>query len=102
MTENHHVIPKQRIKIAVGRVAIKSKQNQPLTAGERKLLDTPRSTVLGDRRNQVTLSRARHHRAHAFERLREDQLPRLIDEFAADYGLEAALERELRLIRESP
>lgn len=101
MTESHHIVRQQTIKIAVGRAAIKAKQNQPLTDGERRLLDTPLSTILRDRRNIVRLSRARHHRAHGFERLREDQLPRLIDEFAADYGLEWALERELRLIREA-
>ena len=99
--EDHHVIQQQRIKIAVGRAAIKDKQNQPLSDGERRLLETPLSTILRDRRNIVRLpSQARHHRAHSgHERLTEGDLPRLIDEFAADYALEWALEHELQLIR---
>lgn len=102
MSQDHHVIRQQRIKILVGRAALKRKQNRPLSDGEHKLLTTPLSIVLGDKRNQVQIKSVdRHHRAHQGskpERLQREELPRLIDEFAADYGLEAELERELALI----
>lgn len=100
--EDHHVIPQQRIKIEVGKVALKEKRFELLTEPERRLLNTPLSTILDDRRNIVRISRTLHHRAHnGFERLRRDQLPRLIDDFAGDYALESALEHELRLIDEA-
>jgi hypothetical protein len=99
VSEGHHVIPKQRVKIAVGRAAIKDKQGQELSDGERRLLDTPLTTILRDPRNIVHLSRTRHHRAHGgFERLKPEELPRGIEEFADDYGLRWALEHELRLM----
>lgn len=102
MAEDHHVIPQQRIKIAIGRVAIKSKRfDVELTEAERRLLDTPLTRILGDRRNIVRISRTRHHRAHngvVPERLKREQLPRDIEDFAAEYALESALEHELRLI----
>lgn len=99
MSEKHHVIPQQRIKIAIGRVAIKSKQGVELTEAEQRLLDTPLWRVLNDHRNIVPISRKRHHRAHhGFERLTPDELPDEIDVFAADYALEWALDHELRLM----
>lgn len=103
MSDNHHVIPQQRIKIAVGRVAIKSKTpGRELTDAEVNLLTTPLSTILRDRRNIVRISRKRHHRAHqGFERLTEKDLPEGIHDFAAEYALEPALEHELRLMREA-
>lgn len=102
MAEDHHVIPQQRIKIARSQVAIKTKTvGAELTDAERRLLDTPLTTILRDRRNIVRLSRERHHRAHGFERLRENQLPRGIYDFAEEYALRPALEHELALIREA-
>jgi hypothetical protein len=99
MSEGHHVIPQQRIKIAVGRVAIKAKTRGDLSDAERKLLDTPLTTILRDQRNIVRLSRTRHHRAHnGFERLTRRELPRGIEEFADEYALTSALEHELTLI----
>jgi hypothetical protein len=101
--QDHHVIRQQTIKQAVSAAAVKDRTvGKDLSDGERNLLETPLSTVLNDRRNIVRIkSVERHHRAHQGsepERLSRDELPRLIDEFAADYGLEWALERELELI----
>lgn len=101
MSEDHHVIPQQRIKIARSRVAIKVKTlgASELSDAEVRLYKTPLSTILGDRRNIVRLKRARHHRAHnGFERLTRNDLPGQLDEFASWYALEAALDHELRLI----
>jgi len=98
-SEGHHIVPRQRIKQARSRMAIQRKLNRPMTPAEVRLLDTPLGRILDDRRNIIRLSRTRHHRAHGgFERLRRDQLPREIEDFAADFALEAALEHELRLI----
>lgn len=99
MSEGHHVIPQQRIKQAVSTCAVKQKLGKKLTLGEERLLSTPLPDVLGDQRNIVKLSREAHHRAHHFERLSEHQLPAGIRAFARQYGLEPALERELRLMR---
>jgi hypothetical protein len=104
VSDPHHVIPQQRIKIARSAVAVKVKTRglSALTFAEWKLYDTPLSVILSDRRNIVTLSRRLHHRAHnGFERLRENQLPTGIHDFAAEYGLEAALDHELRLMSTS-
>lgn len=101
VSEGHHVIPQQRIKIARGRVAIKLKTRgiPALTDSERRLLDTPLHEILEDRRNIVRLSRERHHRAHnGFERLTRRQLPAGIHDFVREYALEAALDHELQLI----
>ena len=102
MSEQHHIVPQQRIKIAIGRVAVKAKIHgeDALTEAERRLLKTPLTTILRDPRNLVRLSRTLHHRAHqGFERLDPDKLPDGVDDFAADYALEWALEHELRLMR---
>lgn len=99
MSEGHHILRQQTVKQAVSAAAVKVKIGKPISAGEQRLLDTPLTVVLNDPRNIVKLSRAAHHRAHHAERLRENQLPRGIYDFASDYGLEAALDRELALIR---
>lgn len=99
MSEGHHIIPQQRIKQAVSAAAVKRKLGKKLTLGEERLLLTPLSDVLADQRNIVRLSRDAHHRAHHFERLSERQLPAGIRTFARQYGLEHALDRELRLMR---
>lgn len=104
MSDRHHVIQQQRIKIAIGRAAVKRKLHgeDSLSGGERRLLATPLTTILRDERNIVRISRTLHHRAHnGFERLDPDKLPRGIEDFAADYGLEWALDHELRLMREA-
>lgn len=104
MAEWHHVIPQGRIKDRVSAIAIKRKQNRPLTEAEERLLDTPLSVILADRRNQVRLQRKLHHRAHHGAnpyRLKPEQLPRGIHDFAEHFALEGALDRELRLIREA-
>ena len=103
MPEGHHIIKQQTLKQAVSKAAVKQKiVGKELTPGEKRLLETPLSTVLADTRNIVRIPQVeRHHRAHQGsepERLKRDELPRLIDEFAADYGLEAELEHELALI----
>lgn len=101
MSEQHHVIKQQTIKIAVGRVAIKAKQNRELTEAEDRLLSTPLTRILGDHRNLVRLTRTLHHRAHNGVRplrLTREQLPGGIKDFAAEYALESALDHELRLI----
>jgi hypothetical protein len=99
VSEGHHVIPKQRIKIRRSAVAIKDKRHERLSPGERRLLVTPLTRILADRRNIVRISRKLHHRAHqGFERLTAAQLPAGLQDFAADYGLEAALDHELRLL----
>lgn len=101
MSEGHHIIPQQRIKIAKSAVAVKLKVHglSSLTDAEWHLCETPLGDILADRRNIVRLAPRRHHRAqHGFERLRRDQLPDGIEDFAAEYALEAALEHELRLI----
>lgn len=103
MPQSHHVIQKGRIKDRVGEVAVKQKLYGAgsLTDAERRLLETPLSRILDDRRNQVVLSNNLHHRAHAGAkpyRIPEDKLPRGIHDFAEEYALEGALERELRLI----
>jgi hypothetical protein len=101
MAESHHVIPQIRIAQRVSALAIKAKQNRELTAAEQHLLDTPLSAVLDDRRNQVRLKRNLHHRAHHGAnpyRLKRKDLPRGIHDFAEEYALEGALDRELRLI----
>jgi hypothetical protein len=107
MAEFHHVIPQQRIKIARSRVAIKIKTlgASELTDAEHRLFTTPLQTILDDRRNQVRLKRSLHHRAHHGAnpyRLKPDQLPRGIEDFAAEYALEAALDHELRLLTATP
>lgn len=102
MSQNHHVIPQQRIAQRVSALAIKRKQNQKLTRAEKRLLDTPLSQVLNDRRNIARISNELHHRAHngvRAYRIPEDKLPRGIHDFAEHFALEGALERELRLIR---
>lgn len=97
--EDHHVIPQQRMKVARSCVAIKRKRFEELTEAEARLLDTPLSRILGDRRNIVRISRTLHHRAHnGFERLKPADLPDGIYEFAEEYALEPALEHELRLM----
>lgn len=104
MAESHHIVPRQRIAQRVSALAIKRKQNQPLTEAEERLLDTPLSVILDDRRNQVRLRRKLHHRAHHGAnpyRLKPEQLPRGLHDFAEEYALEGALDRELRLIREA-
>lgn len=104
MSDKHHVIPQQRIKIAIGNVALKAKMQgeDALTDAERTLLVTPLTTILRDGRNIVRLSRTLHHRAHGgFERLDPRKLPTGIEDFAAEYALEWALEHELRLMREA-
>lgn len=103
MSQDHHVIPQQRIKIARSAVAVKLKLHglAALSDGEWRLYDTPLSVILNDRRNIVRLKNELHHRAHngvTPYRLTRDQLPGEIDVFAAEYALEAALEHELRLI----
>lgn len=101
MAEDHHVIRQISIKQRVSRVAIKAKRFEELTDAEQRLLDTPLTTILRDRRNIVRISNVRHHRAHNGvkpQRLKREQLPRDIEDFAAEYALEAALEHELRLI----
>lgn len=99
MSEQHHVIPQQRIKQARSKVAIKQKRFEELTQAEDRLLNTPLTRILGDDRNRVRLSRKRHHRAHnGFERLTERELPAGIHDFAAEYALEPALDHELRLM----
>jgi hypothetical protein len=99
MSEKHHVIPQQRIKQARSAVAIKRKRFEELTEAEVRLLDTPLNVILDDTRNIVRISRTLHHRAHnGFERLEPKDLPRGIDDFAAEYALEGALEHELRLM----
>lgn len=101
MTEGHHVIQQQTIKQAISKVAIKEKRFEELTAAEERLLNTPLSHILGDHRNIVRLKRSLHHRAHngcrPF-RLAEKDLPAGIHDFATDYGLEWALDRELKLM----
>lgn len=97
------MIPQQRIKIAIGRVAIKSRTvGVELTKAERRLLDTPLTTILRDHRNLIRrMPRNLHHRAHHGAnpyRLTREQLPDEIDVFAAEFALEAALEHELRLM----
>lgn len=104
--QSHHVIAKQRIAQRVSEVAVKLKLYGPgsLTEAEARLLETPLQTVLDDRRNQVRLKVNLHHRAHHGAnpyRLKPNQLPSRIDEFASDYALEGALERQLTLIREA-
>lgn len=102
MSQEHHVIPQQRLKIARSAIAIKRQQNRKLTRAEKRLLDTPLSQILGDRRNIVRLQNNLHHRAHNGAtpfRLKEKQLPRGIHDFAEHFALEGALDRELRLIR---
>jgi hypothetical protein len=99
--QDHHVIPQQRIAQRISAIAIKRKQNRPLTDAEARLLDTPLSTILDDRRNQVRLKVDLHHRAHHGAnpyRLKRKQLPRGIHDFAEEFALEGALERELRLM----
>jgi hypothetical protein len=103
MTHNHHVIRQQTIKQAISAAAAKSKVvGKTLTDGERRLLDTPLHVILDDRRNLVRdVPHDRHHRAHQGvepERFKRTDLHRQIDEFAAWYGLEWALDRELELI----
>lgn len=98
MSEGHHCIPQQRIKQRRSHLATMDKIGRELTEAERRLLDTPLHVVLNDRRNIVRLSRARHHRAHHFERLTRQDLPAGIEDFAVEYALEAALDHELRLI----
>lgn len=101
MTDGHHLIHQQTICIARSKVAIKQKRFEELTAAEDRLLNTPLTTILRDRRNIVNLKRNLHHRAHngcrPF-RLKEKDLPAGIHDFASDYSLEAALDRELRLM----
>lgn len=99
MSDKHHVIPQQRIKVARSALAIRQRRFEHLTAAERRLLETPLSTILDDQRNIVRLSRKMHHRAHnGFDRLKPDQLPRGIHDFAEEYALTSALDRELRLM----
>lgn len=100
-TDGHHVIARQRIAQARSKVAIKAKRFEELTEAEDRLLNTPLTRILTDRRNQVRLTRALHHRAHHGSnphRLKEKDLPAGIHDFAADYGLEWALDRELALM----
>lgn len=106
MAQDHHVIPQQRIKQRRSHVAIKMKTlgATELTDAEARLLSTPLSQVLNDRRNIARISNTLHHRAHAGAkpyRIPEDKLPRGIHDFAAHFALEGALDRELRLIREA-
>lgn len=101
MTDSHHVIKQMTIKQRRSHMAIQRKLNRPMTDAERRLLDTALTTILNDQRNQVRLKRTLHHRAHHGAnpyRLKRSELPRNIDEFAAEYALEAALDHELRLI----
>lgn len=103
MAHDHHVIRQQTIKQAVSAAAAKQKiVGKTLTAGERRLLETPLTTVLRDSRNLIRkVPVERHHRAHQGgnpERFKRSDLHSRIDEFAADYGLEWALDHELRLI----
>jgi hypothetical protein len=102
MAEDHHVIPQQRIKQRISALAIKERRFEELTAAEKRLLHTPLSQVLNDRRNIVRVQRDRHHRAHqGIERLKPSELPRGIHDFAEHFALEGALEHELRLIEEA-
>lgn len=83
-TEAHHVIPKQRIRARGWGLGF-------------ELAD-----ALADRRNLVALCRRHHHRiTHGWDR---EPLGRVLAaritelrEFARDYQLEPALDRELRL-----
>lgn len=101
MSQGHHFIEKQTIKQRRSAMAIKRKQNLPMTAAENRLLDIPLTTILDDRRNQVRLANALHHRAHsgvtAYRPKREDLHAGIYD-FAAEFALEGALDRKLALI----
>ena len=93
------MVPKQRIEIARANVAVKLKLGYPVTDAEQRLLDTPLTEILRDRRNIVRIRRRLHHRAHnGFERLAPGQLPIGIRCFAEEYALEWALDHELALI----
>lgn len=82
-------------------MAILRKQNRPMTEAQIRLLDTPLGTILDDRRNQVRLKVNLHHRAHHGanpHRLKRSDLHPRIDEFAAEYALEAKLDHQLALM----
>ena len=101
MAESHHVIARITIAQRVSAMAILRKQGRPMTEAQERLLDTPLSVILGDRRNQVRLQRKLHHRAHHGanpHRLKHEQLHPGIHDFAAEYALEGALDRQLALM----
>lgn len=102
--EGHHIIPQQRIKNARSAMRVKKKIHgeASLTDAEKRLIYTSESLILRDRRNIRQLTPGRHHRAHHGSRphrLKREQLPEGIADFAREYALEWALIHELELLK---
>jgi hypothetical protein len=100
MTQLHHIIPRAAIKRERSKVNLRVQRFEEITEAEAKLISTPISRIFDDSRNLVKLTKREHERHHTGTlRLDRSKLPSEIEEFAAWYGLEAALDHELGLIR---
>lgn len=102
MSQGHHFIERQTVKLERSKVRIWRSQGRELTTAQERLIDTPLDTILGDRRNEVRLPKVSHDSLHSgasqrYQIKRSDLHPQ-IDEFASAFALEHQLEKKLRSI----